>query len=112
MTRGGRRGRPKAAMNTRASPVTNKASQLAHEHPEVSNQEESNGIAPNQSQVQDENISSLILTNSGPTQLTSSYASMVDLNKGNSLSFIPTPVINGSKLAKLEKDDMNPEIAY
>ncbi|KAJ8432533.1 hypothetical protein Cgig2_009297 [Carnegiea gigantea] len=82
-------------MNTRASPLIVKASPLivkaspsAHEQPEVSIQEESNGIVSNQSHIQDENISSPILTSFDPPQLTSSYASMVDPNEGDVPEFI------------------------
>ncbi|KAJ8432712.1 hypothetical protein Cgig2_009770 [Carnegiea gigantea] len=42
----------------------------------------------------------------------STYASMVDLNKGARLEFIPSSLINGVKCAKVELNDAKDEIDY
>ncbi|KAJ8422313.1 hypothetical protein Cgig2_000519 [Carnegiea gigantea] len=66
-------------MNTGALLLIDKASPSAHEQPEVSIQEESNGILLNQSRVQDENMSSLILTNSSDFPEFIEFMNEVDL---------------------------------
>ncbi|KAJ8419286.1 LOW QUALITY PROTEIN: hypothetical protein Cgig2_016814 [Carnegiea gigantea] len=42
----------------------------------------------------------------------SSYASLVNPNKGTSLNFIQAPVINGVECAKIATNDVIPEIEY
>jgi len=45
-------------------------------------------------------------------QIASLCASMVDLDEGTSLKYIPVIVINGAKLGKITKEDVTPEVAY
>jgi len=45
-------------------------------------------------------------------RIVSCYASLVDPNEGTSLKFIQAPLVNGVLCAKIESNDINPEIAY
>ena len=42
----------------------------------------------------------------------SSYTSLVNPNEGNSLKFIPTSIINGTKCDKIMKEDVEPKVEY
>ena len=42
----------------------------------------------------------------------SSYAAMADLDKGTSLNFVHSPMVNGMKCAKIEPQDVQSEIDY
>jgi len=41
-----------------------------------------------------------------------SYASLIDPDEGTSLNFVSTEVLNGQKVVKIDKDDVEHEIMY
>lgn len=76
----------------------------------------SNDVEETQSSYSGPNETVLILgTNDrivSSRRVLSTYAAMVDSNKGSSLNFIPATMVNGFKCAKITREDVTPEIEY
>ncbi|KAJ8419227.1 hypothetical protein Cgig2_018019 [Carnegiea gigantea] len=68
--------------------------------------------APPTPQIDETAPSSPVFRTVGPTNLTSSYASLVNPFEGTELKFIPSASINGNKCAKLDKADVGSGVEY
>ena len=107
MARGGRRGRPKKAQSTASSP------QLQQKISDERNGEGDSSVSPQLKDIGNETVQTPPTSATSPGHRTiSSFAALVDPDEGSSLAFVPTSLIDGVKCAKIDREDVLPEIEY